>query len=116
MDSNQVKNGIVRARRTGTFEGWFVLAESLLIGVIGFAASDNALVGLAAAVVSFKLLSQRVIGAVASLAFGGLTAWWTGQNAYLKFQRWDVGVAVGIIAGFVAHSFHRGHIRAMERN
>lgn len=116
MNSNQVKTGIIRARRTGNFEGWFVLAESLLIGVVGFAASNNALVGLAAAVVSFKLLSQRVIGAVASFAFGGLAAWWAGQNAYLKFQRWDVGVAVGIVVGFVAHSFHRGHVRAFERS
>lgn len=116
METDQIKNGIVRARRSGTFDGWFILAEALLIGIISFALANNAIVGLAAAVISYKLLSQRVIGTVASLAFGGLIAWWAGQNAYLRFQRWDVGVAAGIIAGFVAYSFHRRHVMAVEES
>lgn len=116
MHSNQIKNGIISARRTGNFDGWVLLVEGFLIGVLGFVASNNAIVGLAAAVVSFKLLSQRIIGAVVSIAFGGLIAWWAGQNAYLKFQRWDVGIAVGIVIGFIAYSFHRGHVRAFERS
>lgn len=116
MDSDQIKKGVVRARRSGTFDGWFLLAESFLIGIVTFAVSNNAVVGLAAAVIAFKLLSQRVIGTVASIAFAGLLAWLAGQNAYLKFQRWDIGVAVGIITGVVAHSFHSGHVRAFERS
>lgn len=116
LDHKQIVRGIVEARDARRFDGWLLFVEALAVGVLLFLWRDNALIALAGFVVAFGLLAQKVIGTAVSIAIGGIAGWWAGQAAFIKTGRWDVGIAVGLIALFFVFSIHQYHVNAFERS
>ena len=114
LDYKQVKDAIVEARKSKPGDGWLVFVEAIVIGVIVFKWRDNALLGLAATVVTLGMFTNKVVGTIISLAIAGFVGWWAGMVNFISYDRWDIAIALGLIIFFVIFSFHQLHVKAWE--
>ncbi len=114
LDYKQVKDAIVEARKSRPGDGWLVFVEAIVIGVIVFKWWNNALLGLAATVVTLGMFTNKIAGTIISFAIAGLVGWWAGAVNFISYGRWDIAIALGLIIFFVIFSFHQLHVRAWE--
>jgi len=115
MQYKELKNAVFDAKYSSPFDGWPLLLESVFLGVFALLYFNNAIVGLGVSIITFKLLKLRIVGTFASVALAGLSAYFMGQKVFLASQRWDFGIAVGLIVLFVVYRIHQYHVKSVER-
>jgi len=114
LSQRDLKRAILSAKRTSLSDGWPILVEALLVGIIVAIFSDNALVGLLGFGLALYLLVQKFIGYIVSLVLAGYVCLRVCESINQRINRLDFALVGGLIVGFLVLSFHTFHINAVR--
>lgn len=114
LSQHDVKRAILSAKRSSMSDGWPILVEAIICGVVLSKCFDNALVGLLGFIVCFVLLGHRFFSSIMSFLVSGYVAYWVCSYINEKLPRFDLAVVVGIVAGFIVFCMHQYHARSIS--